>query len=163
MGQEYFINSQELQDKVSNLLPSQGGAGSGFDLSASTQIIPIIDLTESAEGSNFRQDLQRASSFTNSTAFSVTDTTTTIINNTGYFLIIGSSSVTSKSGGSYNKIQLTDGASTKTIWGHEAPSSQNFSLTAVNVSLMVFLEAGESCKIESNTSDAILLLSLIHI
>ena len=51
VGSEYFINSQELENKVRNLLPSQGGAGAGFDLSASTQIIPIIDLTESAEGS----------------------------------------------------------------------------------------------------------------
>ena len=65
MGSEYFINSQELEDKVRNLLPSQGGAGAGFDLSASTQIIPIIDLTESAEGSNIRQDLQTSFSFNN--------------------------------------------------------------------------------------------------
>ena len=63
VGSEYFINSQELENKVRNLLPSQGGAGAGFDLSASTQIIPIIDLTESAEGSNVRADLQTALSF----------------------------------------------------------------------------------------------------
>lgn len=155
MGQEYFINSQELQDKVANLLPSQGGAGAGFDLSASTQIIPIIDLTESAEGSNFRQDLQRASSFSNSTSFSVSDATTTIVNNTGYFLITGSSTVTSKSGGSFNKIKLSDGFSTKVIWGHDAPSSQNFATTVLNISLLVFLEAGHTCSIESFTSDAI--------
>lgn len=32
MPQEYFINSQELETKVRQLLPSQGGAGAGFDL-----------------------------------------------------------------------------------------------------------------------------------
>ena len=58
MGQEFFINSQELESKVRQLLPSQGGAGAGFDLSASTQIVPIIDLTESAEGSNVRADFE---------------------------------------------------------------------------------------------------------
>ena len=63
MAQEFFINSQELEDKIRQLLPSQGGAGAGFDLSASTQIVPIIDLTESAEGSNVREDLQTAMSF----------------------------------------------------------------------------------------------------
>ena len=57
MGQEFFINSQDLESKIRKLLPSQGGAGAGFDLSASTQIIPIIDLTESATGSNLRQDI----------------------------------------------------------------------------------------------------------
>ena len=60
MGQEFFINSQLLEDQVRKLLPSQGGQGAGFDLSASTQIIPVIDLTESAEGSNLRSDLQTA-------------------------------------------------------------------------------------------------------
>ena len=60
MGSEYFINSQELEDKIRQLLPSQGGAGAGFDLSASTQIIPIIDVTPSAEGSQLRVDLQSA-------------------------------------------------------------------------------------------------------
>ena len=78
MGQEFFINSQELEDKIRQLLPSQGGKGAGFDLSASTQIVPIIDLTESAEGSNLRQDLQTALSFDSSTTFSVSNTTTTI-------------------------------------------------------------------------------------
>ena len=54
MAQEFFINSETLETKVRQLLPSQGGAGAGFDLSATTQIVPIIDLTESAEGSNIR-------------------------------------------------------------------------------------------------------------
>jgi len=49
VGQEFFINSATLEAKVRELLPSQGGAGAGFDLSASTQIIPVINLTESAE------------------------------------------------------------------------------------------------------------------
>ena len=30
MGQEYFINSQKLEDKIRQSLPSQGGAGAGF-------------------------------------------------------------------------------------------------------------------------------------
>ena len=47
MAQEFFINSETLQRKVAEILPSQGGAGAGFDLSASTQIVPIVDLTES--------------------------------------------------------------------------------------------------------------------
>ena len=67
MGQEFFINCQTLQDKIRAVLPSQGGAGAGLDLSASTTIVPIIDLTESAEGSNVRQDLQTALSFNNIT------------------------------------------------------------------------------------------------
>ena len=60
MGQEFFINSEQLETKIRQLLPSQGGAGAGFDLSAQTQIVPIVDLTETAQGSLLRADLQTA-------------------------------------------------------------------------------------------------------
>ena len=71
MGQEFIIKSQDLEDKINQLLPSQGGFQAGVDLSASTQIIPIVDLTETAEGSNVRQDLQTALSLKSCTSFIV--------------------------------------------------------------------------------------------
>ena len=80
MGQEFIIKSPDLEDKINQLLPSQGGFAAGVDLSASTTIIPIVDLTESAEGSGLRQDLQQALSLTSVTSFAVNNTTTTIIN-----------------------------------------------------------------------------------
>ena len=46
MAQEFTINSTKLEDKINQLFPRQGGFGAGVDLSASTQIIPIVDLTE---------------------------------------------------------------------------------------------------------------------
>ena len=79
MAQEFFIKSADLENKVRQLLPSQGGLGAGFDLTASTQIVLIIDLTESAEGSNLRQDLQKALS-TAGTSYTATSTTT-VFNN----------------------------------------------------------------------------------
>ena len=51
MGQEFTINSAAIESKINELLPSQGGYGAGIDFSASTTIIPIIDLTETASGS----------------------------------------------------------------------------------------------------------------
>ena len=80
MAQEYFINNQTLQSKIDQLLPSQGGAGAGVDLSASTQIIPIVDLTESAEGSNLREDLQKALTIQTTSATASNATTTAITN-----------------------------------------------------------------------------------
>ena len=138
MGQEYFINSQELQDKVSNLLPSQGGAGAGFDLSASTQIVPIIDLTESAEGSNVRADLQTALSLTTVTSFNVSNTTTTLVNNTGYYRITGLGLV--DSAGSC-RLELTDGVTTKILRNFDGITNLEF---VENYDFVVFLEAGES-------------------
>jgi hypothetical protein len=148
MGQEYFINSQELQSKVASLLPSQGGAGAGFDLSASTQIVPIIDLTESAEGSNVRADLQTAISFSSATAIFVSSATTTIINNTGYFRIIGTLHVQgSSSANKTAKIDLTDGATTKSVWGSALIADSSVPNAFFNVDLVVFLKAGDSCSI----------------
>ena len=97
MGQEFVINSQPLEDKVKNLLPSQGGAGAGVDLSASTQIVPIIDLTEQAEGSSVRADLQSALSFDTVTAFAVNNTTSTLVSNTGYYRVFGNIAMENRS------------------------------------------------------------------
>ena len=60
MAQEFTIKSQQIEDKINQLLPSQGGFQPGVDFSASTMVIPIVDLTETAEGSSLRQDLQTA-------------------------------------------------------------------------------------------------------
>ena len=151
MGQEYFINSQELQDKVSDLLPSQGGAGAGFDLSASTQIVPIIDLTESAEGSNVREDLQTALSYDTSSVFVVNNTTSSIITNTGYWRVFGNNTSFSSSPTQTITIALNNGTGSKIIYtykqGGEAVSGRynNFYFDFV-----VFLEAGHSLDVTSS-------------
>ena len=142
MGQEFFINSQGLEDKIRQLLPSQGGAGAGFDLSASTQIIPIIDLTESAEGSNLRADLQTAIGFTGLTSFEIiNETNTTVISNTGYWRIWGQS--TTEDSANQN-INLFDGSTSKNLIvfannAAEVPTSQLFDY-------IVYIKAGESLR-----------------
>lgn len=152
MGQEYFINSQELEDKIRSLLPSQGGAGAGFDLSASTQIIPVIDLTESAEGSNIRADLQTSFSHDSITSFDVNNTTTTIVNNTGYFRVFGNCSQNSNSTGSFtSSFLLNDGSTDKVIvsyFNQVGVASENSLSTSFD--FIVFLGAGDSLKATTN-------------
>ena len=156
MGQEYFINSQQLQDKVADLLPSQGGAGAGFDLSASTQIIPVINLTESAEGSNLREDLQSSLSHDSVTAFSVTNTTTTIVTNTGYFRVFGNVSLTIGTSVGSAEFILSDGSTDKTIWKTSTVASSNTSsLPNPNFDFIVFLGAGDSLKVTGTGTLAI--------
>ena len=149
MGQEFFIKSDTLESKVRQLLPSQGGLGAGVDLTASTQIVPIVDLTESAEGSEVRQDLQTALSFKNTTTYNINNTTTTIISNTGYFRVIGTANLF----GSGNiLLKITDGATTKTLTNFFASTSQ-FSVTPY--SFVIFCSAGDSVEIESTTVNAL--------
>ena len=153
MGSEYFINSQELEDKVRNLLPSQGGAGAGFDLSASTQIIPIIDLTESAEGSNVRQDLQTAFSHNTITGFQVQNTTTTLVTNTGYFRVYGTYNAESGSAGPViGRFSLNDGTTNKIINDFMANSTNRTAITTL-FDFIVFLSAGDSLTCQSTSND----------
>ena len=153
MGQEYFINSQQLQDKLANLLPSQGGAGAGFDLSASTQIIPVIDVTESAEGSNLRQDLQTA--FGINTEFdNISNTTTTIITTTGYFRLFGSYRSTSTSS-TTSSISITDGVSTNNI----TVFASGVANSIIPFDFNIFLSAGDSCVVSAGAGGNILIAS----
>jgi hypothetical protein len=150
VGQEYFINSEELESKVRSLLPSQGGAGAGFDLSASTQIIPIIDLTESAEGSNLRQDLQTSLNFTQATAFS-NNSDATILSNTGYWRVIGTGQLfTNPAAAQFIRFQINDGASDKTIWASESyiGISGTFGPARPEFDFICKLEAGHSLKVD---------------
>ena len=155
MGSEYFINSQELENKVRNLLPSQGGAGAGFDLSASTQIIPIIDLTESAEGSNLRQDLQTSLGFTTCTPFAVLNTTTTLITTTGYFRVFGFMSGSSAlAGASDCNFTISDGTSDKILLDGKVSNLETNvgANTSLSYDFVVLIEAGHSLKAISGSA-----------
>ena len=155
MGQEFFINSQELEDKVRTLLPSQGGAGAGFDLSASTQIIPIIDLTESAQGSNLRQDLQLSFSLSSISTFFVENATTDIITNTGYFRVFGNFVSRGTSGVTNGKLQLTDGVTTKAVVNFRANATSTDNIIQL-FDFIVFLSAGDSLQaLSSNTNSTL--------
>ena len=154
MGQEFIIKSQKLEDKINQLLPSQGGFQAGVDLSASTQIVPIIDLTESAEGSNFREDLQKAFSHTSATGFNVTNSTVNQVITPGYYRVFGTSNVITNVSGSFTQIFINDGATDKFIFQHVLPANSNFGVTSVRFDFMVFLEAGDTLKIKSSSSNS---------
>ena len=153
MGQEFTINSTLLEDKINQLLPSQGGKGAGFDLSASTQIIPIVDLTESAEGSTLREDLQKSLSLTSITAFNVSNTTSTLINTTVYFRVFGNYTGESSSSAARNaQFSLTDGISSKIITNFKFNSSANINTHITMYDFIVFLEAGDSLTATTNST-----------
>ena len=146
MGQEFFINSEQLESKIRTLLPSQGGAGAGIDLSASTQIIPIVDLTESAEGSNLREDLQSSLSLTAVTSHNITNQTSTLINTTGYYRVFGVQR-------SYDinifSLSLTDGTTTKKLIEFSGTTGQTINDA---VDFIVYLRAGDSLTGTSSSS-----------
>lgn len=149
------VTSEALQLKLRQLLPSQQGFGT--DLSASDTIIPVIDLTASAEGSDVRQDLQTALAFGSQTAFSVENTSTTIVNTTGFYRIFGAVSVYSASGSSNAIFELSDGVSDKEIWaaGYFGTSVANNG-NLIPFDFVVFCASGESLKATSEAAGAFL-------
>ena len=152
MGQEFTIKSTAIENKINQLLPSQGGFQPGVDFSASTMVIPIVDLTETAEGSSLRLDLQKALSFTTANAFDVNATTSTIITTTGYWRVTGSSSVFSFTGDAReNLLIINDGTTDKTVWSHGVATVDSMT-TILNVDLILFLSAGDSIKVKADTS-----------
>ena len=149
MGQEFIIKSQALEDKINQLLPSQGGFEAGVDLSASTTVIPIIDLTESAEGSGLRQDLQTALSLVSATAFDVNNTTTTIINTTGYFRVTGTFTMRSDTSVVQNiDINMTDGTTTKKVYGSTSTNGGN--TYSYDFDKVFVVKAGESISVTAS-------------
>jgi len=164
VAEEFVIKSQAIEDKIKQLLPSQGGFAPGVDFSASTMVMPIIDLTETAEGSQVRQDLQISSSLNRNTAFSVQNTTTTVINTTGYYLIHYASTIVPETGVEVaNNISITDGISTKKIIEHKLRrGSANFSST-INDKITLFLDAGDSITVTSSSLNSFISGSAVQV
>lgn len=151
MAQEFTIKSQAIEDKINQLLPSQGGFQPGIDFSASTMVIPIVDLTESAEGSILRQDLQSAFSHTSATSFNVSNTTTVLVNTTGYYRVFGNTQLLNGAATQYNaEIQIDDGIGTKSIFKVISVINSGLNNTSTPFDFLVKLEAGDSLKAVSS-------------
>ena len=143
------VNSESLEAKITELLPSQSGFGS--ELQASNVIMPIIDLTATASGSGLRSDLERALAFGSQTAFEANGSTVVLANSTGFFRITGFMSVLTDASAAQSVIfTMTDGSTTKTIAGLKL-SANSVKLSASEpIDVTVFLPAGHSISCTSS-------------
>ena len=154
MAQEFTIKSSTIEDKINQLLPSQGGFEPGVDFSASTMVIPIVDLTETAEGSTLRQDLQTSISLDSATVFDISNTTTTVINTTGYWRVFGQFNINAGSGARTLTWQLTDGTTTKKILINRQLATSFAGIPSVFFDFIVYLKAGDSLQGISASSNS---------
>ena len=108
------VNSETLQTQIRDLLPSQNGFGS--ELQATNVITPIIDLTSAAEGAGTGVNLQTALAYGSQTSFNVSNTTTTLTSNPGFYRVIGAIYSTSAGGTANSGFTATDGATAKDVY-----------------------------------------------
>lgn len=142
------VTSEALQKKIRDLLPSQQGFGT--DLTAQDTIVPIIDLTRAAEGSEVPESLQTALAFGSQTAFNANNATVTIVNTTGFYRIFGNVSIMNSG---IAKINMTDGATTKIIWSAGYPTTGGTATISENLDFVVFLGVGESITAEASSAN----------
>ena len=144
MGQEFVIKSQQIEDKINQLLPSQGGFQPGVDFSASTTVIPIVDLTETAEGSSLRSDLQTATDFATTFTQVINATNTVVVSTTGFYKV----SVTSDGKNSNTQINIFDGTTSKIIKYYAFGTESG----VVVDEFVVYLRSGDSLRATSSAN-----------
>jgi len=140
------VTSESLQRKIRQLLPSQQGFG--VDLQASNVIVPIVDLTATAEGSSVPSYLSRAWDYTTGSAKIDGTTVTTVISNPGFWQVsaIYTADISNLSVSTpvIANLSITDGTTPKTVWEAYQSNSNNDQEGVVADTLVVFLRAGDS-------------------
>jgi len=149
------VNSESLQTQIRDLLPSQNGFGS--ELQASNVITPIIDLTAAAEGATTPVDLQKCYDF-NSSHNEISNTSTVIINQVGFFLVSFNVGIASTAAGTANNAQITmsDGISTKTLFKVSQSIGASDRDTFSAQEFIVFVKSGMSVSGSTNNINTIL-------
>jgi len=149
-GQVKTITSESLEASYRNLTPSQSGFTE--DLMASNTIIPVIDLTSAAEGSSVAENLQTALAYGSQTSFDVTNTTTNLANNAGFWRIIGSAFSTSASASTLRAgFAISDGLSSKDILKYRLEGAISASVV-VPFDFVVFLRSGDTLTASTATA-----------
>lgn len=150
--QNYEIISPSLESTVRSLLPSV--AGYGGLLRSTNTIIPVIDLSTAAEGSQLPESLQQAISFSDATSFNVRNANTTIISSPGFYRVFGVATNKSSSSSDESSFTMSDGATTKVVWSFEWAGVSGVSFfAAVPFDFIVFLAAGDSMNALSDTTN----------
>ena len=147
------ITSESLQAKIRQLLPSQ--IGFGEDLQAQNVIVPIVDLTQTAQGSTLPQNLQQALNFGGATDFRANNSTETVANVGGFWRIFACACMRQKpSFNVNNKSVKHDGASDKILWQQTLENSSDVLFLSNNVDFIVFLRSTDTLSVTSNSDSA---------
>jgi len=149
------IVSEALQKNFRDNFPSQ--ISSGRDLHVSDVILPIVDFSTTAGVTGLDTSLQQAID-SNVTTFNVSNTTTTIVNTTGFWRFRGVSIIGAQSGGTHNiDFTLTDGSSPKVIFDFFGVRSAGNDYAQTPFDFIVLVKTGFSITASTDISDNYLI------
>ena len=151
------LTDESLEKRFRDTFRSQGGAELVDDLYASGVIVPVVDFTSAAEGSQLGQNLQTAWDF--STGHStVVNTTTTLISTSGFWQVDLNCVFIQQTSAKNAFLVIDDGTTQKIVWELNSVSVSSVSegSAAIENKFVVFLRAGDSLKASSNLNAIIL-------
>lgn len=139
------VTDESLEKKFRDTFKSQGGAELVDDLYAQGVIVPIVDFTAAAQGSELRSDLQTAFDFSTGSK-AIANTTSTIISNTGFWTISATVARSSDATAGNANLIINDGSSTKIIYRvkYAAESASGVGIDVASFKSVVFLRSGDS-------------------
>lgn len=148
------VTDEALEKKFRDTFKSQGGAELVDDLYASGVIMPVVDFTAAAQGSELRPDLQVAWDF--ATGFSTSASGTNVIITTPGFWKIdlnvnGFFPTTSLQ---FVNLEMTDGATTTIIYSVAALDAGSNNLEAVtDDKFIIFVRSGDSVQVRHSSAN----------
>lgn len=155
MAQVIRITSEALQATIRRLLPSQQGFGE--DLEASNVILPVVDVTPTAEGSQLPSYLQNAISFGAASDYSAQNSTVTLANTPGFYRVLGGVVLRSNASAASDVTYFaSSGATNKDLLKFQADSpgaGQQYGISE-SIDLIMFLNTGEELKCVSSDTGA---------
>jgi hypothetical protein len=154
MAEITSVTSEALQAQLRTLLPSQQGFGE--DLQASNVIIPVVDLTSTAEGSSLPTNLQTALAYNSQNSFNVSNTSTTVANTAGFWRLTGTGFVRIVTSGTLPEVTIImyDGTTFKTVWGFESDVSTVEGMQVISFDYTFYLRSGDSLLVNAVSSNA---------
>ena len=133
----FQFRKEAIEEDLNTNFPSQGQGNPPLYYSLSEVVVPTYSVNQVAEGSSLPQNLQIAWDFSTGSS-TVSNTTTTLINNTGFWLIDWNANA-SAAGACY--LEINDGLGGKRFWNFLFDNDDQL---LNNQQTVVFLRSGDS-------------------
>ena len=151
------VTDESLEKKFRDTFVSQGGAELVDDLYASGVIVPVVDFTSAAQGSELRSDLQTAMDFATGIAFRNTAGASTLTTSPGFWRLFGTASLDHYAGAAERTdIRIFDGVTSKYVFFYSgtvvAGADEGIS---VPFDFNVFLRSGDTLTINVTNGGSI--------